>query len=469
MRTPSLRRRVVLWSVAVLALLLLVVGVGVDLTLAAVLKAEQRQRLESVASLAGALTGLSDQSLADRLSMPGIEARITYRSGGSAVVGVPQPGEPRQGRPRPPAAAPGSATATVTEEGGLLVARETIRPGVTLVLTADARQIDAELARVRLIMSIASAAAVVLAALLLPVVLRRAMRPLGELTRAARETAAGGRGRRLAPKDPGTDLGRAATQFDAMLEELEGAEHRAAEAADRLARFLSDASHELRTPIAALSAGAERLIRDPVDDAERDRVLVQLVRETRRAGRLVEDLLLVSRLGELTVETVPRSILAVLTDAAERVPARRDAPEVDVSGIDATVAVDPGRIEQVLANLIANAAAAGAGRVRLRAAVQGREAVVRVSDDGPGIPPEAREVVFDRLVRLDPARSAARGGAGLGLPIARGLLEAHGGSLVCADPVDGDLPGAVLVLRLPVAPPDRAHVQEQEAALTAAR
>ena len=100
-------------------------------------------------------------------------------------------------------------------------------------------------------MSIASVAAVALAALLLPLVLRRAMRPLGELTAAARETAAGGRGRRLAPEDPGTDLGRAAAQFDAMLEELEGAERRAEEAADRLGRFLSDASHELRTPLAA--------------------------------------------------------------------------------------------------------------------------------------------------------------------------------------------------------------------------
>ncbi|GAA2750700.1 HAMP domain-containing sensor histidine kinase [Amnibacterium kyonggiense] len=447
MRTPSLRRRVVLWSVSVLALLLLVVGVSVDLALGTVLKAEQRQRLESVASLATALTGLSDQKLADRLSMPGIEASIEYPSG-DTVIGTPQPGQRPTGRPpKPPEAT--TPAAAITQEGGKLVARETLRPGVTLKLETDSGQIEAELARFRLIMAIASVVAIALAAALLPLVLRRAMRPLDELTRAATETAAGGRGRRLDPQDPASDLGRAASQFDAMLEELEGAERRAEESADRLGRFLSDASHELRTPLAAVSAGAERLIREPLDDADRDRVLVQLVRETRRAGRLVEDLLLVSRLGDLTIDARPRSVHDLLVDAAERTAPRRDAPTVEVSGDDATVAVDAGRIDQVLANLIANAGAAGARRVRLHARIDGGDAVVRVSDDGPGIPAASREAVFDRMVRLDPARSAARGGAGLGLPIARGLAEAHGGSLACVDGGPGDLPGAVLELRLP--------------------
>jgi two-component system OmpR family sensor kinase len=451
-RTPSLRRRVVLWAVGVLALLLLVVGVGVDLALGAVLKAEQRERLVSVAALAGDLTGLSDQSLADRLSMPGIEARITYDSGGGAVVGTPQPQPPGRGRPGRPGAHPAAeAAVAVTEQDGRLVARERLRPGATLVLATDSGQIDRELARFRTIMSIASVAAVALAALVLPLVLRRAMRPLEVLTGAARETAAGGRGRRLAPEDPDTDLGRAAVQFDAMLEELEGAEQRAAEAADRLGRFLSDASHELRTPLAALSAGAERLIREPLDDDERDRVLVRLVRETRRAGRLVDDLLLVSRLGELTVETRARSLRSLLQEAADRTAHRRDAPAVLVEGEDAIVEVDAGRIDQVLANLVANAGAAGARTVRLDARVLEGEAVVRVSDDGPGIPAHLREAVFDRLVRLEPSRSAASGGAGLGLPIARGLLAAHGGSLRCEAPRGDDLPGAVLVLRLPCA------------------
>jgi signal transduction histidine kinase len=436
--------------VSVLALLLLVVGVGVDLALGAVLKAEQRARLESVAALGTALTGLSDQSIADRLTMPGIQRVTIQDSNGEEVVGVPQapPSPGRAPKPAPPAATAASAV-VVTERNGSMVATTVLRPGVSLRLFSDGGETAAALLRFRVIMAIASAVAIALAAALLPLVLRRAMRPLGELTRAAHETAEGGRGRRLAPQDPGTDLGRAATQFDAMLEELEGAEHRAEEAADRLGRFLSDASHELRTPLAAVSAGSERLIREPLDAEERDRVLVQVVRETRRAARLVDDLLLVSRIGELQVETAPRSLRGLLQDAADRVAPRRDAPVVSVSGDDAVVAVDRGRMEQVLANLVANAGAAGAKRVRLHAVAEGDGIAVRVSDDGPGIPVDAREAVFDRLVRLDPARAA--GGAGLGLPIARGLVEAHGGSLRCVDQQPGDLPGAVLLLRLPIA------------------
>ena len=451
MRTPSLRRRVVLWAVGVLALLLLVVGVGVDLALGAVLRAEQRQRLESVAGLATELTGLSDQSLADRLTMPGITAQITYASGADAVTGVPQapPSRPGGRPPGPPAARQADADVVVTERDGGLVATQALRPGTTLELRADSDQMDAALVRFRWIMAVASVVAVALAAVVLPLVLRRAMRPLDALTEAARGTAGGDRGRRLAPQDPGTDLGRAAAQFDAMLEELEGAERRAADAADRLARFLSDASHELRTPLAGVSAGAERLIRDPLEADERDRVTVSIVREARRAGRLVEDLLLVSRLGELQVRTAPQPLAPLLREAADRSAQRRPSPAVEVLGGDALVAVDRERLDQVLANLVGNAAQAGAQHVRLRLLDRGRDAEVRVSDDGPGVPAAAREAVFERLVRLERARPAATGGAGLGLPIARGLVEAHGGSLTCVDPDDGDLPGAVLRLVLP--------------------
>jgi two-component system, OmpR family, sensor kinase len=451
-RTPSLRRRVVLWSTGVLAALLLVVGVGVDLTLAAVLKAEQQQRLESIAALASELTGLSDQAVADRLSIPGIEAHITYASGDTPIVGTPQP--PQRGHRGPPEAAPAPARSdpavTVTEEDGRLVATQTLRPGVQLELATDDAQNDAALVRFRVIMAVASVLAVALAAALLPVVLRRAMRPLEALTAAARATAAGSRGRRLGPEDPGTDLGRAAAQFDAMLEELEGAERRAEESAERLGRFLSDASHELRTPLAGISAGAERLIREPLDDEQRDRVTVLLVREARRAGRLVDDLLLVSRLGRLDVRPRALPISSALDDAVDRVgPA---GPAVRWSGPDAVAVMDRERLDQVLANLVANARNAGARTVLLRTGIVDGQVEVRVSDDGPGIPVDAREAVFERLVRLDPARSSANGGAGLGLPIARGLMDAQAGSLDCVDPGAEDLPGAVLRIRLPLAP-----------------
>ncbi len=458
MRTPSLRRRATLWTVGVLAVLLAVVGFGVDLALGTVLRSEQRERLTSIANLAPELSSLSDQNLANRLSFAGVTACIVGSSGECSVVGVPQAPPTADRGPGPgPGARPGrdgdaADDLQITTEGNQLIATETIRPGVTLRLSTDSNQIEDALARFRIIMTIASVIAVALAALLLPIVLGRALRPLTALTRAARETAAGGRGRRLDPLDPDTDLGRAAKQFDAMLEELEGAERRAGEAADRLARFLSDASHELRTPLAGVSAGAERLIRDSLTEDERDRIAVQVVREARRSARLVDDLLLVSRLGELRVEPREADLTVLLDDAADRLRARPGTAQVEVRGVDARVSVDRERTDQVLANLMVNAGHAGAANVLLSATVDGRDAVVRVSDDGPGIPAESRQAVFERLVRLDAGRSAATGGAGLGLPIARGLAEAQGGSLDCVEPQDRDLPGAVFVLRLPLVP-----------------
>ncbi|MFD1721332.1 sensor histidine kinase [Amnibacterium endophyticum] len=451
MRTPSLRRRAVLWTVAVLSLLLLVVGVGVDLALRTVLQGEQEDRLRSVAQLAPELAALSDQQLANSLTIAGVQACIVDSSGRCAVVGVPQrPPGPGRGPGALPQPTRSDAAIAVVRNGNELVATETVRPGVVLRLSSSSAQIEDALARFRTIMTIASVVAVALAALVLPLVLGRALRPLRALTDAARQTAAGGRGRRLDPQDPDTDLGRAAVQFDAMLEELEGAEARASAAAERLAAFLSDASHELRTPLAGVSAGAERLIRDPLDEEERDRVTVQIVREARRSARLVDDLLLVSRLGELRVEPRPVDLAALVADAAERLRSRPDAPVVEVRAVDVRVTVDRERTDQVLANLLVNARNAGARRVRIAATADG---TVRVSDDGPGIPTSARERVFERLVRLDSARSATTGGAGLGLPIARGLAEAQGGSLRCVEPGADDLPGAVFELRLPLAAP----------------
>ncbi|WP_375399841.1 sensor histidine kinase [uncultured Amnibacterium sp.] len=452
MKTPSLRRRAVVVSLAVLAAVLLLVGVFVDVALGGILRAEQRQRIESVATLATQLDGTLDaQDLADRLTIPGVTA--TIRTAGDVVVGVPK--RPKKGdRPAPPAP-PASATtpsAQIQQQGGQLVATQTLRDGAELTLTADTGTIDAALARFRLLMAVGSAAALGIAALLLRGLLGRALRPLDALARAARATAHGDRGRRLAPRDPTTDLGRAAAEFDAMLEDLEGAERATAAARERLSAFLSDASHELRTPLAGLAAGAERLLLDAGPD--REAVATDLVRESRRAGRLVDDLLLVSRLEHLDLDLHPADLATLAAAAAGRagrLPGAHPIAVVDERPHPSAILADPMRIEQILANLLQNAqraAPSGSTRIRIGRATDGGSTVT-VSDTGPGVAGEAREAIFERLVRLDPARSSTTGGAGLGLPIARGLAQAHGGDLVCVDPGPGDLPGAAFRLTLP--------------------
>jgi len=466
-RTVSLRRRVVLSAIAVLALLLVAVGVFVDLSLGARLRSDADSRLRQLATLAVQLDGTVDtQTLADRLSTAGVLATLSTADG--TVVGRPgpPPGPGTAPSPRPAPVAPTTTTPDVSvhRDGDDLVARQVLAGGDVLQLSTSLAPVQEALDRFRVLMTVGSLAGLVLAAVVLHLLLGRALRPLDTMTATARSIAGGDRGRRLSPNRQDTELGRAATAFDAMLEDLEGAERQATDARDRLQQFLSDAAHELRTPLAGVTAAAEELLLDTSgedggdDEGERrerrERSAVRIVREARRASRLVTDLLTASRLEEVAAQLAPLDVGALVRGVLEASPTA-GAGRVDVAAAaGAVAAADAGHVRQVVENLVGNALrAAGTGPVRVEVErPAGGGARVVVSDTGPGVPAAERERVFDRLVRLDPARGD--GGAGLGLSIARGLAEAGGGRLRCAAPHEpglpaGTLPGAVFVLDLP--------------------
>ncbi|MEQ4548727.1 sensor histidine kinase [Nocardioides kribbensis] len=215
-----------------------------------------------------------------------------------------------------------------------------------------------------------------------------------------------------------------------------GAEARAVDSEARLRDFVSDAAHELRTPVTGIRAAAEHVLRTDPPREEREQVLVDLIREAQRAGRLVDDLLLMARIDRgLALVTGPVDLRSVAEEVA-RSP-RPGPAVVRVAGGPVVAAADRDRVVQVLGNLVDNAVQAGARQVELRSSYDGDAAVVEVVDDGPGIPAADHERVFDRLVRLDPARERRAGGSGLGLSIARGLARAHGGELVCREPAGG--------------------------------
>jgi two-component system, OmpR family, sensor kinase len=271
-------------------------------------------------------------------------------------------------------------------------------------------------------------------------VVRRALAPLDAMTSLAQAIAAGHRGGRLNPSRTDTELGRTAAAFDGMLDSLEGSEQ-------RTRRFVADAAHELRTPITGVQAVAEALVAAPVDSPDRDQMSFLLVREARRAGRLVDDLLALAQLDagyEMQRETVDLMGLAL----AEVARTRFVAPDFDISAEGESVFVvgDGQRLAQVLVNLVDNArqAAGPGGVVRIVVDSGG----FTVSDNGPGVPEADRERIFDRLVRLDDARDRRSGGSGLGLAIARGVVRAHGGELSCL----ASEGGAVFRVSLPVAP-----------------
>lgn len=342
--------------------------------------------------------------------------------------------------------------------------------GAVVTLQVEDTVIDAPQARLRQVLLFIGLGALVVTGAVLVVVIRLGLRPLDTMTNLARTIASGGRGRRLWPTRTDTELGRTAAAFDNMLDALEGAEAQArtAEAAARTAeaaarasaertkRFVADAAHELRTPIAGVAAVAEAVLQQPpdTDPEERERLHLLLVRESRRAGQLVDDLLDLARIDAgVELNRAPVDLRALAEGQADRI--RLLAPEltVEVSGPELTVFADAARITQILANLLDNARQATPpdGRISIVLDTSGPFAEVLVIDSGYGVPPEERDRIFDRLVRLDEARDRRSGGSGLGLAIARGFARAHGGELSC-EYVPPGTAGAVFRLLLPIGP-----------------
>lgn len=463
LRTVSLRRRVTASSLLVLAAVLLVVGVLTDVLVAAQTRSDLQSRLDGRAATAVQLAGqgVRGADLVRRLDTPGVRVTLTttggtvYTSGpgfGPAGPGLGPPGGPD--RAGPPGARGGGRTAD-------RVVRATLPDGSALVLTADSDQVTAAQQRLRRILFALSVAGLVAAGLVTLLTTRLALAPLDAMTGLARSITRGDRGRRLAPARTDTELGRAAAAFDTMLDALEGAEATARASEARTRRFVADAAHELRTPLAGVRAAAEAALDPGLPAPDRDRLHLLLLRDTQRAARLVDDLLALARIDAgIELHPVPVDLLELARTEAERAGLLAPRLTVAVTGGPVVVRGDPQRLGQVLANLLDNARRhtpdGGTITVAVAPVGDGGTGTVTVTDTGPGVPASDRERIFERLVRLDDARSADDGGAGLGLAIARGIARAHGGELRCVDPAGdgaGAGRGAAFRLDLPVSTP----------------
>nr|WP_206025607.1 HAMP domain-containing sensor histidine kinase [Rhodococcus sp. 14C212] len=273
---------------------------------------------------------------------------------------------------------------------------------------------------------------------------RRVQRSVTGVAASATEIAAGHYGVRL----PGPGLGH---EFDQLAETFNQLADRLDSVETTRRRMLSDLAHEMRTPLATLDAHLEALedgIRVPDDET-----FAVLRSSTARLGRLAEDMGAVSRAeeGRLSVTPVPLDT-RTLVDAAVRVAAGRYATKgvVLVEDVEhpTAVTVDPDRIGQVLGNLLDNALryTPVGGTVTVAATCVDGGAEITVTDTGDGIAAEHLSHLFDRFYRADPARRQ-EGGSGIGLTIARALVEAHGGTLTAASPGVGA--GARFTVHLP--------------------
>jgi len=289
-----------------------------------------------------------------------------------------------------------------------------------------------------------------LAGLLVWLLVGRALRPV-ELIRsqvaAITDTVLD---RRVAEPPVDDEVGRLAQTMNAMLDRLQ-------RSAERQRRFVADASHELRSPLASTRAQLEVALSHP-DPSAWEATACDLLSENQRMERLVNDLLFLARSEERPAGLAgasPLDLDDIVLAEAGRVRARGRV-QVDLSRVSAGRVRGVGdHLTRVVRNLVENAERYAAGTVRLElrpvsANGRGPQVQLVVSDDGPGVPARYREHIFDRFIRLDDARSRPNednaGGSGLGLAICREIVTAHGGR-IWADEARGG--GAKFVVQIP--------------------
>ena len=274
-------------------------------------------------------------------------------------------------------------------------------------------------------------------------------KPILELTNAIRRMGRQGRGVRVEVKgsDETAELGRA---FNRMSEQIE--------AHDRVRdEFVSNASHELKTPLATMKLLSESILYEEKPDPALMKEFFQDVNhEVDRLTRVITDLLRLVQIDETEseMEPVPVRLDEVVQRVLDRLRPLAEKKGISLSGTlqEATVSGEAMRLEQVATNLIENAIKyTDAGSVAVRVSVDGTEALFAVADTGIGIPEEAQPHLFERFYRVDKARSRGTGGTGLGLAIVERVIALHGGYIEVQSKL-GE--GSTFTVHLPLQRPD---------------
>ncbi|MFI6509297.1 sensor histidine kinase [Streptosporangium sp. NPDC050855] len=266
--------------------------------------------------------------------------------------------------------------------------------------------------------------------------IRRGLRPLDRIVETAAAIGAGDLGRRIETAPPGTEVGRLGDALNAMLGQIEDAFQERQASEERLRRFVADASHELRTPVATIRGYAELFRRGAsVRQDDLEKAMTRIEGEATRMGALVDELLLLARLDQgRPLDRAPVELTELAADAvADTLAVDPDRPlSLDHDG-PVWVTGDVARLRQVMGNLLANVLhhTAAGSPAAVRVAVADGRAVVEVTDQGPGVDEEHAALVFQRFHRVDQGRGIGTGGggAGLGLSIVEAVVKAHGGEV----------------------------------------
>ena len=332
------------------------------------------------------------------------------------------------------AASPGFASEP--PENSRVLTREVA--GLTVAAGASLEDRDDALATLLTLLLVGGPVALVFATLAGYRLAGAALGPVESMRREAAEISSATSGRRLPVPEARDEVRRLGETLNEMLERLD-------EGLVRERRFVADAGHELRTPLALLRTELELALRRQRSVGELESAIRSATEEVERLIRLAEALLVLDRSGEATLRHAELDAHELLDAVARRFAARAAAAgrAIGVHGAG-TFRGDRDRLEQALGSLVDNALTHGAGAVALEAARDGDSVALGVADGGHGFPPDFLPHAFERFSRADEARS--RGGAGLGLAIVAAVARAHGGQVTATNRADG---GAEVTLSLP--------------------
>jgi two-component system, OmpR family, sensor kinase len=392
----------------------------------------------------------------------GVQREVRF----NVVQGTPRPKIPALIRPQAQGTEP-TLTTTSALSGQTeyrLIAKPLGNKG-TVVVAMPLTDVGATQHRLLLIEAVVSGLALAAIGVAAYWLTRRELRPLERMAQKSRAIAAGDLSQRVEPDDPRTEVGQLGEALNTMLAEIERAFDDRLAAEERLRQFVADASHELRTQVTSIRGFAE-LFRRGAGDRPTDlaTVMRRIEQEGERMGELVEELLLLARLDQgLALEREPVEMAAVVEAAVDAAWASGPERPIDVDAHGPLVVLGAqSRLRQVVDNLLTNARVhtPATTPVHVRLASEDERVVLEVSDEGPGVPAEEADRIFERFHRIDRSRVRTQGGVGLGLAIVRSVVEAHGGAVAYRPRPAG---GSIFHVTLPLAPAARSRDGSPEA------
>ncbi|MBA4021141.1 MAG: sensor histidine kinase [Gordonia sp.] len=445
-RLKSVRARITLIATAVVAVVLVVGGIAFVMILSASLRDSAESAADSEASRYETIVDQAGGPTQAAAALADIDGYAQLISAGR-VVGATD--ELEGAAPLVTTNLDDPTAVTVVESDGdegdrLVIVTKERDDGTVLVAGVDDETRADAVDATRTLLFFAVPVVVLLVGLTCAIVVGRALRPVERLRREAEQVTAADLGRRVEVPGSGDEIDRLASTLNGMLGRLETSQV-------RQRRFVSDASHELRSPISSLRQNAEVALSYP-GKIPAPEFAATVKAESERMAGLVDGLLLLARADEATLRLTVRDV--DLDDAAlsEVGRVRAEAGELTVDGSmigAARVSGDEAMLRRALRNLVDNAVRHAEGTVAISTqVVDGREpfALIAVEDDGAGVPEGDRDRIFERFVRLDESRARDAGGTGLGLAIVAEIAAAHGGSVRVADSALG---GARFEIRLP--------------------